>query len=37
MDTEDGNHIGDTSGSEVTNIDKNSSPSEGYLTTDGMF
>ncbi|KAL1566283.1 hypothetical protein AAHA92_01912 [Salvia divinorum] len=35
MDTEDGNHIGDTSGSEVLNIEKNSRPSEGVLTTDG--
>ncbi|XP_057806396.1 uncharacterized protein LOC131021290 isoform X2 [Salvia miltiorrhiza] len=35
MDTEDGNHIGDTSGSEVINIEKNSKPSEGDLTTDG--
>lgn len=34
MDTEDGNHIGDTSGSEVKNIEKNSS--EGILTTDGI-
>ncbi|KAH6797373.1 P-loop containing nucleoside triphosphate hydrolases superfamily protein [Perilla frutescens var. hirtella] len=35
MDTEDGNHIGDTSGSEVTNIEENSRPFEANLTTDG--
>lgn len=37
MDTEDGNHIGDASDSEVTKSEKSSRPSEGVLTTDGMF
>lgn len=37
MDTEDGSRNSDTSGSEVVNFEKNSRPSDGVLTTDGMF
>lgn len=37
MDTEDGNHIGDPSGSEGTNTRTVPRPSEGDLTSDGMF
>ncbi|KAL1541598.1 hypothetical protein AAHA92_25799 [Salvia divinorum] len=35
MDTEDGNHIGDTSGLEVINTEKNSRLSQSVVTTDG--
>ncbi|KAK6148523.1 hypothetical protein DH2020_019435 [Rehmannia glutinosa] len=37
MDTEDGNYIGDPSGSEGTNIEKVAKPSEGDLASDGRL